>query len=266
MTTICTSSRPPEAAGRGVRQEGALTPDQRELAARGLEAARRSVWRRAPAVAAVVGVGLDDLRQEAYLAACLAARSFAGPGDFACYAAVAARNRLRMMCRAAGEQCRQAQLVPLDGLDAEPHRDPRRARRGLAPLRVKLRQLARGLPERQREALGLHLSGLNNCQVARELGLNEATVRIHLQRAVESLRAKVLGSCLPELSARPRPVKRLPQKGEGARSVEARSEGRQNRPRSRPTVPGARAGDGTATTAVGADKKCTGPCARSFTS
>jgi RNA polymerase sigma factor (sigma-70 family) len=174
-------------------------------------------------VAALVGAGLDDLRQEAYLAACLAARSFAGPGDFESYAAVAARNRLRMMCRAAGERCREAQLVPLDGLDAEPHRDRRRERCRLGRLRKQLRQLARGLPKRQRQAVGLHLAGLNNCEVARELGLNEATVRIHLKRAVEALKARVSGSCPPEGGARPQPLKRLAQEGGMLRSVEARS-------------------------------------------
>jgi len=194
MTAIGYCRRGGEKGKRGLGRSGPLTPEQQQLASSGLDAARRSAWRRAPAVAALTGVGLDDLRQEAYLAACLAARSFTGPGNFETYAAVAARNRLRMLCRAAGEQCRQARVVPLDELDAEPDHDPRRARRGLARLRVKLREMARGLPERQREALGLHLAGLNNCQVARKLGLNEATVRVHLQRAVEALKAKVSGA------------------------------------------------------------------------
>src|SRR6266545_6383134 len=76
-----------------------LTAEQQLLAASGLDAARRSAWRRAPAVAALARVGLEDVRQEAYLAACLAARSFAGPGDFESYAAAAARNRLQLLLR-----------------------------------------------------------------------------------------------------------------------------------------------------------------------
>lgn len=94
-----------------------LTDAERELAASGLDAARRSVWRMAPAAAAVLGVGLADLRQEAYLACCLASQTYRPPGDFECYAATAARNKLRMLLRAAGQKCRRADVVRLSDMD-----------------------------------------------------------------------------------------------------------------------------------------------------
>lgn len=108
-----------------------MTAAESELAASGMDAARRSVWKLAPAAAAVLRVGMDDVRQEAYLACCLAAQTFTPPGDFERYAATAARNKLRMLLRAAGEKCRRADVVRLEDMDfdeADSIREDRRLR------------------------------------------------------------------------------------------------------------------------------------------
>ncbi len=52
------------------------------------------------------------------------------------------------------------------------------------------------LPDRQRQALALQLEGLETSEIAGALGCSEATVRVHLHRALSALRKR----CTPTAS------------------------------------------------------------------
>jgi len=145
----------------------------------GLAAALRAVSFRSRSLARLLNVERDDVHQEASLACCLAARSFRPPGNFAAYAATAALNRLRLLLR------RRPKVIIEQGLPPDlPERDY-----GPPPpfLRQRLRRLIRRLAPGQQRAMSLHLIGLSNCEVGREMGVNEATVRVHLKRACRRL-------------------------------------------------------------------------------
>lgn len=145
----------------------------------GLAAAARAVSFRSRSAAVILHIDREDIRQEAYLACCQAARSFRPPGDFVAYAATAALNRLRLLLR----RHHELPTVPL------PNDVPARDYDVPPPfLRAKLRRLLRQLPLGQRMAMGLRLAGYNNCEAGRQMGVNEATVRVHLRRAVEAMR------------------------------------------------------------------------------
>lgn len=163
-----------------------LTDVQRRLAESGLDAARRSVWYRAPAVAALCNMSLEDVRQEAYLACCKAAQTFSGEGDFERYAAMAARNKIRMILRYTADKCRDTKVVCLSEADdleknnrITPTLTDRRRRTCL--------KLVRSLPPREQSIIRLVFQGLNNCQIGRALNINEATVRVAIRRVTLKL-------------------------------------------------------------------------------
>jgi RNA polymerase sigma-70 factor (ECF subfamily) len=55
-----------------------------------------------------------------------------------------------------------------------------------------------GLPSQQREVMGWHLDGFETCEIARHLGISEATVRSTKRHALKLLRKR-----FEELSGRP---------------------------------------------------------------
>lgn len=171
-----------------------LTEGQRALAASSVEAATRSVGRGAHAAASLIGCGVEDIQQEACLAACAAARTWKGAGDWQMYAAVAARNRVRHLCRAALEACRRADVVPLSLLDydAQPTEDRRVSRLPHRRLATALR-LARRLPRKQRRALTLLLRGYGYSEAGRALRMDPSSVKYYALRGADAIRRMLQG-------------------------------------------------------------------------
>lgn len=164
-----------------------LTKKQQELTLTGIEAAQRAIGRRIRATMALCNMSADDIKQEACLAACLAARSFKPPGKFDDYAATAAINKIRYHIRNVPDvKVRNISMTVARDIVEKQQDDY------LIGAREKLEGLLESLPKRQKEVLTHFLEGMNNCEIGRKMGINEATVRIHYKRAVAKLR---LQSC-----------------------------------------------------------------------
>ena len=81
----------------------------------------------------------------------------------------------------------------LDAINAAIERD--RAQRGDAAIVAELRKRFATLTQREREVMGFVILGRLNKQIAAELGMSEATVKVHRGQLMRKMRAK----SLPEL-------------------------------------------------------------------
>lgn len=188
----------------------AAAEKSRDLVARAQAGSRRAlgrllaqhelvVWRTCRALLPP-GEDLEGAVQEVMLRLVENLESFRGDGDFAAWAARIAANH----CRDLWRRRRLAPTVPLEGsgegeeggadlaavlpaAGADPERELR-ARQGWERLAAALSRL----PERQREAFGLHFfANLDLKQTAEVMGVDVGTVKTHLHRAVAALREAV---------------------------------------------------------------------------
>ncbi len=146
----------------------------------------------------------EDVTQEVLIHLCRSLHRFAGRSRFTTWLYRVTRNQALSMRRRIRGRLRLVRAATLEAIVDDRVADDPLHRIHAAGVAELAGVLLRELPRRQREILALaDLEGCEPAEIAARLGLNPATVRVHLFQARRALRSRILERW-PELAGEER--------------------------------------------------------------